>query len=234
MSRLRGKSKQKAQEKIRAGTPRQDLPLRIRRQLTYAHVQKWGVEALPEHPVPYRRWEPWVVVTVSLGLSVVVFGQAGIRSDPDSLLSYVVSPLIGVACWTVFIGPVLLYQSRRLGRTKRRMEEAARAAPVPSGRGPAIPWSSDEGAGLVSYGGDSLHLVSDDGAVTDIPFSEIHFVEELPPMGILGIPGIDVLTTAGHWTEIRVIDNTELIAALEMAGAPVVRARNHPFRNMYT
>ncbi|MGP4113882.1 hypothetical protein ACTWP5_23600 [Streptomyces sp. 4N509B] len=49
-----------------------------------------------------------------------------------------------------------------------------------------------------------------------------------------GLPGIDVLTRAGHRTELRAADTTELLTTPENAGTPVVRARNHPFTNTYT
>jgi hypothetical protein len=41
---------------------------------------------------------------------------------------------------------------------------------------------------------------------------------------LTGIPGIDVLTKSGQWTEIRVVDNKPLLAALEQARVPVLHA----------
>lgn len=227
-----GKTKQL--EKVRPGTPRQDLPSRVRRQFTYAHVRRVGVASLPEHPVPYRRWEPGVVVAFTFGISVAVWGLGGIRAQPESPMDYLIYPVSGAVLWVVIMGPVLVYLANRGRAAKRPLREAARAIPVPPGGDEWLPCSSGEDAGLVSCDDDSLRVIRENDTVTSIPFSEIHFTEELPPKGIWGIPGIDVLTKAGHWTEIRVTDNTELLAALEKAGTPVVRARNYPFTNKYS
>jgi hypothetical protein len=174
------------------------------------------------------------VVAFTFGVSVAVWGLGGIKTQQESLMGYLIYPVSGAAFWAVVMGPILLYLANRGHRLKCRLREAAQAIPLPPGGDEWLPCSSGEDAGLVSYGGDSLRVARENGTVTDIPFSEIHFTEELPPKGIWGIPGIDVLTKAGHWTEIRVTDNTELLAALEKAGTPVVRARNFPFTNKYS
>ncbi|MGP4113869.1 hypothetical protein ACTWP5_23535 [Streptomyces sp. 4N509B] len=173
------------------------------------------------------------MITFTFIASVAVWSVAGIRVATESPGAYVLYPLGGVALWAVVMGPILLTQLRRVRKTKRRLEEAAEAIPAPQDGNSSLPWCSDDDAGRVLYGGDSLRLISKNGGTTTIPFSEIHFTEELPPKGILGIPGIDVLTKAGHWTELRVTDNTGLLTALEQAGTPVVRARNFPFKNKY-
>ncbi|MGP4113871.1 hypothetical protein ACTWP5_23545 [Streptomyces sp. 4N509B] len=143
-------------------------------------------------------------------------------------------PLGGAVAWLMLLGPVFLRQSRSDRKTRHRILDAARAIPAPIGADGALACSTGEHAGLVSYSSESLRVTTENGTVTDIPLTEVHFAEELPPKSMWGLPGIDVLTKVGHWTEILVIDNTELIAALERAGAPVVRARNFRFKKTHT
>jgi hypothetical protein len=165
---------------------------------------------------------------------VAVFALGGIRAAQDSGTPFALYPLSGIACWAVIGGPLFLYFAVVDRRPKRRLIKATRDIPPAADQDPTLPGYSGEHYGYVSYGGDSLRVITKDDTATAIPFKEIHFVEELPPKRIWGMPGIDVLTKAGQWTEIRVTNNTELLASLENAGTPVVRARNYPFTNKYS
>jgi hypothetical protein len=170
-----------------------------------------------------------LVIKATLGLFIAVWGLVGIRAAQESSTPYVIYPLSGAGVWAVTVGPFMLYHAIVWMRKKQRLSKATRAVPAASGTGRTLPGYSDDHWGCVNYDEGALRVLDEHGVGAEILFSDIHFVEELAPRGVWGFPGIDVLTHAGAWTEMRVTDNAELLGALEQAGVPLVRASNHPF-----
>ncbi|WP_062209209.1 hypothetical protein [Streptomyces sp. NBRC 109706] len=207
-------------------TPRHEFPSDLRRQLTIAHIQECGIERVAQHPVTFRRWGG---AGMAIGLTLGVFLALGIAigvsvaNSDEADVPFVVGPLIGLGCWVViFALPILLPQSIRAGRVRRRI--AAGTGPAAQSYTQALPGYVGETGGQISYGDRWLRLITPQGPAWGVPFADIYVVEELPPKGLFGLPGIDVLATDGTWTEIRATDNKPLLTTLEQAGTPVLRA----------
>ncbi|TNM34242.1 hypothetical protein [Streptomyces sedi] len=145
-------------------------------------------------------------------------------NSDDADVPVAVPVLASMGAWAVLYGlPVLLPHALRARRLRRRLTAAANASPAYA---QTLPGFAEEAAGRVSYGDGRLRLLTAEGTAWEVPFASIHVVEELPPKGLFGLPGIDVLTHGGTWTEIRAVSNQELLSTLEQAGTPVLRAVN--------
>jgi hypothetical protein len=163
-----------------------------------------------------------VTIGLFVGFGIIVgFPVAGISAE------YFLFPLGGAAGWAVACGPIFLVGAISARRTRRRVSHAFQALPAHHGTDRALPGYAEESMGIVIYRDGRLLVITPQGPAVDIPFCDIEFVEELPPKGFSHFSGIDVHTTSGQWTEIRLTDNTELLAVLEKENVPAVRAVNH-------
>ncbi|MDT0270150.1 hypothetical protein RM844_28150 [Streptomyces sp. DSM 44915] len=163
-------------------------------------------------------------VTLGVFLALGIAAAVGVANSDDVDVPFVVPLLAAVIAWAVLYGlPVLLPHALRARRRRRRL---AAAAPAAQGHSQTLPGFAGETAGQVGYGDRRLRLLTAQGTAWEVPFSAIYVVEELPPKGLFGLPGIDVLTNDGTWTEIRATSNQELLGTLEQAGTPVLRAVN--------
>ncbi|SOD67136.1 hypothetical protein SAMN06297387_1293 [Streptomyces zhaozhouensis] len=206
-------------------TPRHEFPSDLRRRHTLDHIRECGIGAVARHPVTYRRWGPARSIAVTLGVFLGLGVLMGFGASSSGDVPFVVPPLAALGAWAVLYGlPVLLPLAVRDLRGRRRLNRAVSAIPHP--RDHALPGWMGETPGLVSYDGGALRLHTARGVAMEAPFPGIYVVEELPPKGFSGLPGIDVLTTDGTWTEIRATDNKKLLTVLEQAGTPVLRAVN--------
>ncbi|UED85110.1 hypothetical protein [Streptomyces profundus] len=206
-------------------TPRHEFPPDQRRALTLGHIGECGIERVAQHPVSYRRWGG---AGLMIGLTLGVFLALGIAigvsvaTSDDADVPFFVPVLAGVGCWVLLVGlPIVLPQGLKAARSRRRL---AAAVPASGGYTQALPGFAGETPGQITYGDRWLRLLTTQGPAWGVPFSSVYVVEELPPKGLFGMPGIDVLATDGTWTEIRVTDNQQLLTTLEQSGTPVLRA----------
>ncbi|MDT0343096.1 hypothetical protein [Streptomyces litchfieldiae] len=205
-------------------TQRHEYPPEFRRQRTLEHVRQVGLQGLSRHPLSYARWEPATSIGVTLGLFLGLGVLIGFAARGEDVAFWL--PVLSAAiAWTALVGLPLVLPHGIAGARRRRLLRRAVEALPPQSNGPgARPGQAGESRGLVTYHDGCLRVLTPQGQAVAIPFASIHLVEELPPKGMWGFPGIDVLTHQGAWTEIRVTDKTELVATLEQARVPVLRA----------
>ncbi|GAA3861471.1 hypothetical protein [Streptomyces sedi] len=206
-------------------TPRHEFPPELRRRHTLDHIRECGIGAVAQHPVTYRRWGPAKSIVVTVGVFLGLGVLMGIGASSDGEVPFVVPPLAALGAWAVLYGlPILLPLAVRDIRRQRRLHRAVSAIPRVGGH--TLPGEVGDTPGLVGYDAGVLRLYTARGVALEVPFPSIYVVEELPPKGFSGLPGIDVLAMDGTWTEFRVTDNGKLLTTLEQAGTPVLRAVN--------
>jgi hypothetical protein len=205
--------------------PRHEFPPDERRQLTLTYVERRGLAALRDHPIPYSRWPPRVSVLVSLAAFVVFGALVGIPAAGFSVV-YIFFPLGGAAAWAVLCGPFLLAFIVTASREKQRVLDAVQAVPADLGTDQGVPGYAGDLMGIVTCRDGRLHVITPQGTAVEIPFSDIHVVEQLPRKKFSHFSGIDVCAKSGQWTEMRVMDDKEVLSVLENADVPMVRAVN--------
>ncbi|RKN11969.1 hypothetical protein [Streptomyces radicis] len=204
-------------------TPRHEFPPALRRRHTLEHVAEVGFADLARHPLPHTRGNPKlpfiVPAAVFIGLGLIGGIAMAANGQPFWIL-----PLCGLGAWLAIIAlPFLLPQYLLRERRRARVERAAEALPTHRGAPGTVPGQLGKEPGVVAFADGWIRVIAPHGQLAALPFGEIQVAEELLGKGLWGFPGVDIMNRAGEWTEIRTMDNRELLDALERSGVPVLR-----------